>query len=293
MESEAAYLEHPTGATPSANLDVVRSSGLRAPSLAAPRALPRLAAGLGLWVKRRIAPLSLIAFMVAVWSLERVLIGQVHAGRPIGYLAFGALPNATVVGRGSPDQWWRYVTSALVHDKASVLPLGINAVGLLLVGRWVEQLYGRLAFLATLSAATVAGGIAWIAWTALGLAAVPGSSQGASAAVCGLIGLLLAYGRAEGTRALPQTRRRVQMRAGAAIALFVLAGLVVPNLNNVVHASALACGLLLGRIIPAMASAGGRRQRHLERAALWSVLAASAIAVVMAGQNLVQRLLQT
>jgi membrane associated rhomboid family serine protease len=271
---------------------VVGSSVPVVPSAGTPRVLPRLAAGLGLWTKHRVAPLSLIAFMLGVWSLERVLIGHVHGGRPIGYLAFGALPNATVVGRGSPDQWWRYVTNALVHDKATLLPLGINAVGLLVVGRWVEQLYGRLVFLATLPAATVAGGIAWMAWSALGLAAMPGYTQGASAGVCGLIGLLFMYGRADGTSATRESRRQVSVRAVGALLLFGLAGLLVPNVNTVAHASALVCGLLLGRIIPAMASAGGRAQRQLERAALWSVLAVSAVAVVMAGQNLVQRLLQ-
>src|SRR5450759_5025769 len=64
-----------------------------------------------------LATLCVVASQGVVWILERVLSGQVHRGLTIGYLAFGGLPNAGIVGRGDPSQLWRWVSSGLVHDR--------------------------------------------------------------------------------------------------------------------------------------------------------------------------------
>src|SRR5690349_20182233 len=103
-----------------------------------------------------IAAWSVAGFIVAVWLLEEILIGTVHGGRPLGYLAFGALPNATVAGRGGPGDWWRYLTTGLVHvNGAQVL---INVTTLLLVGRRVERRHGALVVLGTSAISAAAAG---------------------------------------------------------------------------------------------------------------------------------------
>ena len=103
---------------------------------------------------------SIAGILVAVWLLERIFIGTVHRGRPIGYLAFGALPNATVAGGGGPGDWWRYVTTGLVH--LTGLQVLINVAVLLLVGRRVERRHGRLVVLGTFAISAAAAGFAWM-----------------------------------------------------------------------------------------------------------------------------------
>ncbi|HEY0411373.1 MAG TPA: hypothetical protein VGE42_14025, partial [Candidatus Dormibacteraeota bacterium] len=63
-----------------------------------------------------VATWSLVAALVAVWFVERAVTGQVHGGRPIGLLSLGALPNLSVAGLGGSTDWWRYVSSALLHQ---------------------------------------------------------------------------------------------------------------------------------------------------------------------------------
>src|SRR2546421_10402964 len=108
------------------------------------------------------ATLGLITLIVAIWFAERALIGHVYSGRTLGYLGFGALPNAPVSGRGSPDQWWRYVSSALVHDKSNPLHLAVNCCAVLVAGRLVERLYGSLVMLATFVITAAAGALVWV-----------------------------------------------------------------------------------------------------------------------------------
>jgi membrane associated rhomboid family serine protease len=62
-----------------------------------------------------IATWAIAGILLAVWPLEQILIGMVDGGPPIGYLVFGALPNAMVAGRGGSGDWWQYMTTEFVH----------------------------------------------------------------------------------------------------------------------------------------------------------------------------------
>jgi len=237
------------------------------------------------------ATLALIAALLVVWSGERVFIGQIHGGRVLGYLAFGALPNGTVAGRGSPDQWWRYVTSALVHDRTAPLHLAVNIAALALVGPRVERLYGKLVFVAGFALAAAAGGVTWMAWSALGFVPLDDYTAGASVGVCGLLGVLLVYGY----RTHPGTERAaaqaIKTQAALGIGVITLLGLIIPTLNNAAHLGGLLCGLAVGTWLPPLATAGGRPLRGREHLVLWGVVLASAVALGMAGQNLAHRIL--
>lgn len=82
-------------------------------------------------------------------------------------------------------EWWRLITSVFVH--IGILPLLVNMFGLYWIGLMVESMLGNLKFLiAYLSTAVIAGLISLL-WVQEGVTA------GASGAVFGLYGVLIAF----------------------------------------------------------------------------------------------------
>jgi membrane associated rhomboid family serine protease len=111
-----------------------------------------------------------------------------------GFMVFGAgvlSDPATLVGWGGSfgprttnGEWWRLVTSMFVH--AGMFHLVVNVVALVQIGFILERLVGPLTFAAMYIAAGVFAGL-------VSLAAHPmGVTVGASGAIFGLYGLLLA-----------------------------------------------------------------------------------------------------
>jgi rhomboid protease GluP len=233
---------------------------------------------------------SLVAAMVAVWFLERAVAGQVHGGWPIGVLSLGALPNVSIAGRGSSSDWWRYVSSALLHQ--SPVHLAGNAIGVLVVGTLAERLYGRLVMLATFVLTAVAAGGLWVAASSVGLAPLATYTVGASGGLCGLIGLLVIYGSRPGTGGDPRHATAARIRALVATGLLLLGGSELPGVNNLSHAAGLFCGLLLGALLPPLPGHGGHRLHPAVRVGLAVVLAAALLALAVAGQHLGARLLE-
>ncbi|HEV7466462.1 MAG TPA: rhomboid family intramembrane serine protease [Candidatus Dormibacteraeota bacterium] len=233
---------------------------------------------------------ALVLAMLAVWCLEQAVTGRVHGGRPIGLLSLGALPNLSVEGRGGSADWWRYVSSALLHQ--SFLHLAGNGIGVLVVGTMVERLYGRLVTLATFTLTAVAAGGLWVAASSAGLVPLGTYTVGASAGLCGLIGLLVMFGRRPHTGADLRWATTARIRALTATGLLLLGGSTLPSVNNLAHAAGLTCGLLLGAQIPPLPGHGGRPLRPAERALLGLVLSAALLALALAGQQLAGRLLQ-
>jgi rhomboid protease GluP len=231
---------------------------------------------------------TLVAAMLAVWCVEAAVTGQVHAGRPIGLLSLGALPNVTVAGRGGSSDWWRYVSSALLHQ--SPLQLAGNAVGVLVVGTMIERLYGRLVTLATFTLAAVAAGGLWVVASSAGVVPRGTYTVGASAGLCGLIGLLVMFGRSRHARDDPRMAATARVRALAATGLLLIGGSALPSVNNLAHAAGLCCGLLVGGPLPALPSHGGRPLRPAERALLVLVVTTALLALAVAGQQLAGRL---
>jgi membrane associated rhomboid family serine protease len=229
---------------------------------------------------------TLVAAMLAVWGVEAAVTGHVLAGRPIGLLSLGALPNVSVAGRGGSSDWWRYVSNALLHQ--SPLQLAGNAIGVLVVGTMVERLYGRLVTLATFTLAAVAAGCLWVAASGAGLVPLGTYTVGASAGLCGLIGLLVMFGRSPHARDHPRQAATARIRALAATGLLLIGGSALPRVNNLAHAAGLCCGLLLGGPIPPLPDHGGRRLRPAERALLSLVVTVALLALAVAGQHLAE-----
>lgn len=88
-------------------------------------------------------------------------------------------------------EWWRLITAGFLH--AGVFHILMNSWVLFDLGSRAEEVFGTARFLVIYLASSVAGFTASMFWSPFSL------SIGASAAVCGLIGAMLAYGYRTGS----------------------------------------------------------------------------------------------
>jgi rhomboid protease GluP len=171
-------------------------------------------------------------------------------------------------------QWWRLLTSAFLH--IGVLHLAVNMLGLLLVAPTVERIYGHRLFLLLYLGCALAGSAA-----SLHFSARSGVSVGASGAVFGVAGALLA--------AVFHHRRRLPRKFGkrtlGGIGFFVLYSLaqgLAPGVDNAAHVGGLLAGVALALILPERFDAAQLRRRvgvRAAAAALFIVAFTAAIAV--------------
>lgn len=119
-----------------------------------------------------------------------------------------------------------------------ILHLIFNLMALRQIGPWVVREYGvsRMFIIYT------GGGVAGFLLSYL--AGIP-FTIGASAAVCGLIGSLLYYGKSRGGMYGAAVYRVV---SGWVLGLFIF-GLIVPGINNWGHGGGILGGILLGKLL--------------------------------------------
>jgi membrane associated rhomboid family serine protease len=227
--------------------------------------------------------LGLLAAFVVIWLIERNLT---RIPNPTGRLfALGALANS-----GPPaGDWWRYVSSAFLHDPSSPLHILFNGFAMFYIGRIVEQLYGRLMLIGVFLVTAVAGGLFWVACAHIGITSESlGPGIGASGGIMGLIGLLAVLGRVEGRDVPVGVVASLRQYAITFVVLTILVGLFVPNTNNFAHIGGFLGGVLVGLVLPPQAQVGGRELRLWERVLLGAVIAAGAVALGLAGHNAIE-----
>jgi membrane associated rhomboid family serine protease len=138
-------------------------------------------------------------------------------------------------------QAWRALTSVFVHF--GLLHLAVNMAATIDLGRTAERLFGHMAFLAIFLASGAVGAAASVAWNPWV------HSAGASGAIFGILGALLAYSTAPATR-VPRDVLRTQALVGAAFIAFTLAiDLAGAGVDHAAHAGGAACGAVLGRLL--------------------------------------------
>jgi membrane associated rhomboid family serine protease len=147
-----------------------------------------------------------------------------------------ALDKAAVAA----GEYWRLWTVTLLHGNE--LHLFFNMYALYLSGRIVERWYGSVNFLVFYLACAAAGSI--------GSFVLGGDapSVGASGAVFGLFGLLLAAGRIH--HPVDKQSRAIVSQLGMLIVINLLFGFAVPGIDNAAHLGGLAAGLWIGAVIP-------------------------------------------
>jgi membrane associated rhomboid family serine protease len=196
------------------------------------------------WYEERLGPYRREAW--ATYGLLAVLLGcyalQAGSAGRFGFdaqtlLAHGANLPARTLG-GEP---WRLLSAVFLHADFGHL-LG-NALTFLALGPYVERLYGRAALPALFVGAGVTGSAVDL-FTNFGIVAV-----GASGAVFGIVGALLAYPiRRPGH--LPLASMRAILAFGGLYAAWSLKqGLDGIGVNNSAHASGLAAGFVLGLLL--------------------------------------------
>jgi len=133
-------------------------------------------------------------------------------------------------------QWYRLVTAMFLHG--GVLHIGMNMMELLDVGPVVEELYGSPRYLFLYASTGIAGFI---------LSSLRGHpAVGASGAIMGIIGLMIAVTTKRGGAAMQALRSRLISWVISIFAIGFLAGGLIDNWG---HFGGLAAGFGLGKLI--------------------------------------------
>jgi len=132
--------------------------------------------------------------------------------------------------------FWTLLTASYLHG--GIMHLLFNLAALYQLGPWVVNEYGaaRMFIIYTL------GGVC--GYLLSYIAGIP-FTIGASAAVCGLAGSLLYYGKSRGGS---YGSAVYQQLSGWVISIFIF-GLIVPGINNWAHGGGIIGGMLLGLLL--------------------------------------------
>ena len=134
-------------------------------------------------------------------------------------------------------QWWRAVTAMFLHG--GLIHIGFNMMVLLDIGPVVEEVYGSALFLFLYLTSGVAGNLL-SAWQGHAM------SVGASGAILGLIGVMIAITTKRSGAAMHAERSRL---ISWVVTIFVM-GFFLRGIDNWAHLGGLAAGFGLGKIIP-------------------------------------------
>ena len=157
---------------------------------------------------------NLFVFLL-MWEASGTSFRILEGGFPNGILVmFGAKLNYLI---DSPNnQWWRFITPMFVHLDG--LHLVMNMVSLLIIGPFVEKLYGSAKFVVFYVITGIVGEVGSYLAVQPALArgvfgsfifkAGDGPSAGASGALFGLVGVLFVFG-IKYRRELPEGFKRV------------------------------------------------------------------------------------
>ncbi len=169
---------------------------------------------------------------------------QVGGGLPL----FGGISGEVLLRLGGRQtililhgEWWRLVMPIFLHG--GLLHFLFNSLVLLDLGRQVESLYGSARYLFVYVLTGVAGFLVSTAWN-LYAAGGYGLSIGASGALMGLVGVLLAVTRRRGGSYMRAVRSSLIRWV---LYIFVL-GLFF-RFDNAAHLGGLASGYLLGLLL--------------------------------------------
>ncbi|MCL6481294.1 MAG: rhomboid family intramembrane serine protease, partial [Firmicutes bacterium] len=165
-------------------------------------------------------------------------------------------------------EWWRLVMPIFLHG--GLLHFLFNSIVLLDLGREVESLYGSARYLFVYVFTGTAGFLVSTAWN-LYTAGGYGLSIGASGALMGLVGVLLAVTQRRGGTYM----RAIRNSLIKWIAYIFILGLFF-RFDNAAHFGGLVAGYLLGRLLVDREPYGPAERR---RAYLLGWVAALAVAV--------------
>jgi membrane associated rhomboid family serine protease len=219
---------------------------------------------------RAVTIACVVAYVVSILLDPRAAL---HARSPFDLLSpgFGALVTLGMTGAApwAAGWWWTLLTAIYLHG--SLLHLVFNLLWIRQLAPAVEELFGSARLVVIF---TVAGGAGFVLSNVVG---VPWT-VGASGAVFGLLGAMVAYGRTRGgTFGLAVLRQYGQW----AVLMFIF-GFFMTGVNNWGHAGGFAGGYLAAL---AMGHGERRRERGLDRIAALAAVALTLLAFALALWN--------
>jgi rhomboid protease GluP len=219
------------------------------------------------WLARALVGLMVLVFAVTVLLGGGLLQvdARVHVALGSNYGPF------TLEG-----QWWRLLTAQFLHF--GLIHIAFNAMALWQLGPLAERLFGRWHFLLLFLIAGVGGGFGTLIWHP------QVNSAGASGAIFGLIGGLLAFvsRRDLGVPlALMNNLRRSFLSFGG---FSLAAGFLLPGVDNAAHVGGLATGFLLGLVLARPVDVEARQGMDIAR--LSAVTAVAAVCFIWLGSRL-------
>jgi rhomboid protease GluP len=161
--------------------------------------------------------------LAILWGMDSQALFRLGASLPLGFII-------------TTHEWWRLVTAMFLHG--GLIHIGFNMMVLMDFGPPLEELYGSAKYLFFY---VLTGVFGYLISSLLGHFSI-----GASGAILGLVGLLLAVTTKRGGAQMSQLRSRL---IGWIVFLFVL-GFVMRGIDNSAHLGGLAAGFVLGKISP-------------------------------------------
>lgn len=184
-----------------------------------------------------VVTLTLCAVNGVLWLVAALLGG----GRRVGDLLWGgeSLPALIVFGaKINPlihaGEYWRLITPIFLHLNA--LHLAVNSYVLLLLGGFIEQLYGRRRLLILYVMAGLCGNLASYLMN-------PEASVGASTALFGLFGAVIIFWWKHRDAMAPPFRQRMGNQLFMLLFLNLMLGAVFPFIDNWGHIGGLLGGM--------------------------------------------------
>jgi rhomboid protease GluP len=131
-------------------------------------------------------------------------------------------------------EWWRLITAMFLHG--GLIHIGFNMMALMQLGPAIEELYGSARYLFFY---VITGAFGFLVSAGMG-----NHSLGASGAILGLVGLMLAVTTKRGGAYMRELRSRL---ISSVVILFVL-GFMGMGMDNFAHGAGLAAGFGLGKL---------------------------------------------
>ena len=184
---------------------------------------------------------AMLGANILMLGISMVLTTQ--AGEAGGlHTLFGMSPEASYrLGASHPygffveHEWWRVITAMFLHG--GLLHIGFNMMGLMQFGPALEELYGSAKYL-FLYVFTGAFGFLVSVWTGH-------FSLGASGALLGLVGAMLAVTSKRGGSFIRELRSRL---ITSVVILFVIGYMGFLGMDNAAHMGGFAAGFGIGKI---------------------------------------------
>lgn len=206
---------------------------------------------------------TLLALNIAIFAAMTAMGAGLLGGRADEYLRFGA--NFAPLTTGG--EWWRLIACIFVH--IGILHLALSMWALWDCGRLAERLFGNAWFAVLYLFAGTAGGLASMGWSQQAI------STGASGAVFGVFGALLAYLIAQRGSVPPAAFNRLRVSASVFVTYSLFYGFLQAGIDNAAHLGGLAGGFVMGLIAARPLAPQMRRRGDIRRALFAAVLAAA------------------